>query len=845
MVKRVCWLVIALALGCTVAVHPAAATPLSRRETSCVIALNRVAAKLATAQGKASVACISDAAKGLLGALDAESCLVADRGGAINRLSLKLTRLDLEKCVSDLPEFGYAGATTASTAALGEQIALVASVFGVPLDDAIVPMANDPAAADCQTAVAKGYERVAWTRYRQFLACKKVGLKDGSIEDAIALEACMVADPDEKLLAEQAEFAELAAKRCQGVVLPNLFPGDCASEAADPAALAACISRRADCHTCVALNDMDRLLHNCDVQDNGVVDGSCRACGNGFVEEPEACDPPGETVDCDGDCTLVACGDGYANHTAGELCDDGNATEGDGCDSNCTATSCGNGILTATERCDDGNNLGGDGCASDCTCEPGSVVTGCQDPTCPNRMLQTVHAGTGTVCASNADCTVGACYPVLGRCLSETSDDIGYSGLVHDVDTLDRFAIGLELACVGPGPVCGDCVVRGVDSQTRNCRCAGDTRTICDEPFAADADDCGGSACVCYEGPPEPSVQGGTPVCLLWRYNNDAGGTVNVDSGTSEITKDLSVVVHLGETLTIPCPVCGGACSAPSASAGTPCRIDADCDVAGGDGVCAGFDVNVGDGIRDGTCVLGPNAGLPCDAQGTHQSFPNPGGGGHSLDCMPLDAKNISGPGTRLAMRQSTGFVSLSSATPCGAGDTQLCHCGVCANDPFTACSSNADCPSSTECTAVSAGAPRPNGCLDGVCSDQGGGEGECRGGPNLAFCDGVLRADGEPFVTCTNNSDCIASECGHADCGLCTLSRPLDCFLPEVQASGAADPLAPLQIAVTCIPPVNPGVDSVVGLPGPGRLARRSAAQYLCASDPGTPYVPGTGGCP
>jgi len=78
--------------------------------------------------------------------------------------------------------------------------------------------------------------------------------------------------------------------------------------------------------------------------------------------------------------TEFGCGDGITH--AGEACDDGNATDGDGCDSNCTPTSCGNGIKTAGEACDDGNNIDGDCCSATCqlesfgaTCDDGELCT--------------------------------------------------------------------------------------------------------------------------------------------------------------------------------------------------------------------------------------------------------------------------------------------------------------------------------------------------------------------------------------------------------------------------------------------------------------------------------------
>jgi cysteine-rich repeat protein len=95
-------------------------------------------------------------------------------------------------------------------------------------------------------------------------------------------------------------------------------------------------------------------------------------CGDGLVEAPELCDAGGESASCDTDCTLVACGDGWVNETAGETCDDGNRTNGDGCDDHvaqggsCGAPFCGDGVVDSAEECDDGNSIGGDGCSAAC-----------------------------------------------------------------------------------------------------------------------------------------------------------------------------------------------------------------------------------------------------------------------------------------------------------------------------------------------------------------------------------------------------------------------------------------------------------------------------------------------
>jgi cysteine-rich repeat protein len=62
------------------------------------------------------------------------------------------------------------------------------------------------------------------------------------------------------------------------------------------------------------------------------------------------------------------CGNGSLD--AGEECDDGNTTSGDGCSNLCVNESlCGNGSVDGGEQCDDGNLVNGDGCSDLCTVE--------------------------------------------------------------------------------------------------------------------------------------------------------------------------------------------------------------------------------------------------------------------------------------------------------------------------------------------------------------------------------------------------------------------------------------------------------------------------------------------
>jgi cysteine-rich repeat protein len=78
-------------------------------------------------------------------------------------------------------------------------------------------------------------------------------------------------------------------------------------------------------------------------------------------------DPAGDALSLAFRGRLGVCGNGLVE--AGERCDDGNTTNGDGCSSVCLIPGCGNGLLEAGEQCDDGNPTNGDGCSSACQYE--------------------------------------------------------------------------------------------------------------------------------------------------------------------------------------------------------------------------------------------------------------------------------------------------------------------------------------------------------------------------------------------------------------------------------------------------------------------------------------------
>jgi hypothetical protein len=421
------------------------------------------------------------------------------------------------------------------------------------------------------------------------------------------------------------------------------------------------------------------------------------------------------------------------------------------------------------------------------------------------------------VCTTNADCEVGTCDDGLGRCRTDTELDSGWTGIAHDADITDDVEVKAGINCPGTGPACGECSITGIDASPGYCRCANNNRTVCDEPFVADNNQCGGAICNCYLGPPLALSAGNTPACVVNRLAEDVSGTTNVDQGSGATTVHLRSIVYLGESLTEPCPYCAG-------------------------------DPTPNDNVQGGTCALGPNNGLACDSDGVNNSFPAPGGDGHSLDCFPAPGKNVSGAGLIINLEQSTGTQTLTAGVLCGFPPTinQSCHCGLCDNDQSIPCTSNGDCASPGVCARRGAFDPSPDGCgapADAVCTDLGGGEAECQG-PNAPAdkgCDGILKASGDFFITCNSNADCSPVNIG-VDAGNCTLTKLRECFLSTIVATGAPDPQFPLGATTFCIAATaNPGINSVAGLPGPGRVVNQGIVEFQCANGP---YQVGSG-CP
>ncbi|HEY2775904.1 MAG TPA: hypothetical protein VGK20_17820 [Candidatus Binatia bacterium] len=425
-------------------------------------------------------------------------------------------------------------------------------------------------------------------------------------------------------------------------------------------------------------------------------------------------------------------------------------------------------------------------------------------------------------------------------------------------------------------------------------RCGSDAGKTCSTNAECAGTCSGAAACACYEETPIPVASVDFPFCVVPELVADVTGTIDVDSGASGISKKLELLTYEGDSLALPCPICGGSCT----SGGQPCTGNADC---GGANPCV-LDATAGDGHRDGTCIGGANDGRSCDVTATNRAFPAGGGAGYSLDCLPDPSSQLGDFGVPVLDFETTGTASLAGTLPCDPFTGRLCPCLVCSGHADLVCHADSDCAgvkscasasghacnSSQDCTNFDLGTctvlgntrcsgatartcstnsdcqgvdlgpcdastcsasgpgttPLPNSC-SGSCTDEGNGEGTCSGGPNDTFCDGLLMADGTGIRACASNFDCSVDRLGF-DAGACSLVQSRKCFLDPIVATGAPDPSDPLVGATFCVPPTSSiGANTSIGLPGPARIRRQGSLVALCAGDPAAVYVPGSNSCP
>ncbi len=119
-----------------------------------------------------------------------------------------------------------------------------------------------------------------------------------------------------------------------------------------------------------------------------------------------ACGKPDETLsDTDTDVALTGCGDGAVDET--EACDNGEANSdeaADACRTDCRLAWCGDGVADAGEDCDDGNAFGGDGCDPSCHVENGALEAEPNDVPFQGTPIVPGNAVAGGLREGDVDC---------------------------------------------------------------------------------------------------------------------------------------------------------------------------------------------------------------------------------------------------------------------------------------------------------------------------------------------------------------------------------------------------------------------------------------------------------
>lgn len=386
---------------------PAAAQIQSKAQQSCIVGMNRALAKVAKAQHGVVSECVDAMTEGSLPATPGslETCLTT-LDSRVAKAVEKVTKTDAKKCAT-LPSFGYVPAAAASAAVIGQVNAHALDLLGAAPEIPLAPGSSSALRNECQRSIAKTYTRANDARLREFIDCKKFGLKVGGIDSSDDLQNCFTALDDDGKGRIGKAFEKLARaylKRCIDVAdIGAAFPGDCAGSGD----LLTCMDQASRCRTCLTLNLTDNVNEPCELYDNGEADGSC--------VDPAADECAGENggnnCDVNASCTdlptgfVCTCDAGYAGD--GVNCADINeCAEGtDNCDVNA--------ICTNTEA------------AFECACKLGFAGDGlvCVDE---NECL---GQGTGNNCHVDASCT-----NTVGGFLCDCNP--GYVGT--GVDCIDR-----------------------------------------------------------------------------------------------------------------------------------------------------------------------------------------------------------------------------------------------------------------------------------------------------------------------------------------------------------------------------------------------------------------------
>jgi len=149
----------------------------------------------------------------------------------------------------------------------------LAAAFGEQVIDALTPGTGDAALARCQLAVARAITEMTTARLKSFHRCTRRGLRNGNLQNAVALSTCLDGRGQSHVEEALARAQSRIAGTCADPAVPVALPGPCGD--GDLAGVAACLDRAAACSVCERLEQIEGAPALCDLYDDSTRDGSC------------------------------------------------------------------------------------------------------------------------------------------------------------------------------------------------------------------------------------------------------------------------------------------------------------------------------------------------------------------------------------------------------------------------------------------------------------------------------------------------------------------------------------------------------------------------------------------
>ena len=498
-------------------------------DRKCIDEINKGGRKISLVQNKAIQSCVRLFSKGLPIGGSLDDCMIE---GLPPKVTLNVNKAQAKAakvCDGTPPTFGPFSLTEYTSVATTASFDLLADVLGAPPFDTSVSTDSD--IGKCQFTLLKSLHKCEDTRLNEFRKCVRDGIKFGQINneadiELLCLQSADQTEPRGKIAANCiTKTVKQAASKCtnKGVALDTAFPG-CGTT--DEGELTDCFDQSARCRVCNFAVEVDALLTDCDLYDDGEANFSCATpniCGDSLILEDETCDDGNRTpgdgcdsscqtetgYDCTGEPSVCeeVCGDGLI--VGAETCDDSGTAPGDGCSDTCQIENgyactgepsactpiCGDGQIIGTETCDDGGTASGDGCDASCQLEPGWNCSG--EPTsctniCGDGIIVAGEAcddsGTAPGDGCDGSCQLEAGFNCSGEptvCTNICGDGLIVSGESCDDggtaggDGCDA-TCGIETgyACTGApsscAPICGDGLIVGTEGCDDGGAVAGD-----------------------------------------------------------------------------------------------------------------------------------------------------------------------------------------------------------------------------------------------------------------------------------------------------------------------------------------------------------------------------------